>query len=63
MSPVTGLGPTLLRGAAASPFKRPGRPGAVLPATRLSRPAAPVAAAPLARYRQICRFPATGPLP
>lgn len=46
VSPVTGLGPTLLRGAAASPFKRPGRPGAVLPATRLSRPAAPVAAAP-----------------
>ncbi|MFD0023675.1 MaoC family dehydratase [Streptomyces sp. NPDC058382] len=50
---------SLLRGAATSPFKKAGRPGAVLPADRPTRPAAPLAAGPLAAYRDICGF--TGP--
>jgi len=54
---------SLARGAVTSPFKRPGRPGATLPAGRLRLPAAPPAPARLAAYRAICGFPATGPLP
>ncbi|MGW2592458.1 MaoC/PaaZ C-terminal domain-containing protein [Streptomyces sp. NPDC001515] len=54
---------SLARGAVTSPFKRAGRPGATLPADRLRRPPAPAAAAPLAAYRALCGFPATGPLP
>ncbi|MYW07099.1 hypothetical protein GT034_01780 [Streptomyces sp. SID2563] len=54
---------SLARGAVTSPFKRPGRPGATLPAGRLRLPAAPAAPGRLAAYRAICGFPATGPLP
>ncbi|WP_328900752.1 MaoC/PaaZ C-terminal domain-containing protein [Streptomyces sp. NBC_00441] len=54
---------SLARGAATSPFKRAGRPGATLPAGRLRLPAAPAAPGRLAAYRTICGFPATGPLP
>lgn len=53
---------SLARGAVTSPFKRPGRPGATLPADRLRLPTA-IAPGPLAAYRTICGFPATGPLP
>ncbi|MEU9532656.1 MaoC/PaaZ C-terminal domain-containing protein [Streptomyces sp. NPDC048213] len=53
---------SLARGAVTSPFKRAGRPGATLPADRLRLPAA-IAPGPLAAYRTICGFPATGPLP
>ncbi|MFE6668394.1 MaoC family dehydratase [Streptomyces sp. NPDC057697] len=55
------LNAALVRGAVTSPFKRPGRPGAVLPAGRAVRPAAPAATAPLAAYRRVCGFPAPGP--
>ncbi|MEV0783227.1 MaoC/PaaZ C-terminal domain-containing protein [Streptomyces sp. NPDC050423] len=54
---------SLARGAAASPFKRPGRPDAVLPADRPTRPAGPVAPGPLAAYRGICGFSDSGALP
>ncbi|MEW2123748.1 MaoC/PaaZ C-terminal domain-containing protein [Streptomyces sp. NPDC127037] len=54
---------SLARGAVTSPFKRAGRPGATLPADRLHLPAGPLAPGPLAAYRSICGFPATGPLP
>ncbi|WP_299537984.1 MaoC/PaaZ C-terminal domain-containing protein [uncultured Streptomyces sp.] len=54
---------SLVRGAAGSPFKRAGRPGAVLPADRAVRPAAVPAPAPLARYRALCGHPSDGPLP
>ncbi|MEU2250153.1 MaoC/PaaZ C-terminal domain-containing protein [Streptomyces sp. NPDC019224] len=54
---------SLARGAVTSPFKRAGRPDAALPADRVRRPAAPAAPGPLAAYRTICGFPATGPLP
>ncbi|WP_405937356.1 MaoC/PaaZ C-terminal domain-containing protein [Streptomyces sp. NBC_00726] len=54
---------SLARGAVTSPFKRPGRPGATLPAGRLRLPAAPLVPGRLAAYRTICGFPATGPLP
>ncbi|MFJ2638716.1 MULTISPECIES: MaoC family dehydratase [unclassified Streptomyces] len=57
------LNAALVRGAVTSPFKRPGHPGATLPADRAARPAAPTAAAPLAAYRRICGFPQPGPLP
>ncbi|MER5275941.1 MaoC/PaaZ C-terminal domain-containing protein [Streptomyces sp. NPDC002809] len=50
---------SLVRGAATSPFKRAGRPGAALPAGRARLPAAAVAPGPLAAYRAICGF--TGP--
>ncbi|MFG3140131.1 MaoC family dehydratase [Streptomyces sp. NPDC048211] len=50
---------SLARGAAASPFKRAGRPGATLPADRPTRPAAPTAPGPLAAYNRLCGF--TGP--
>ncbi|MGW2179162.1 MaoC family dehydratase [Streptomyces sp. NPDC001732] len=53
----------LLRGTVTSPFKKAGRPGAVLPADRIVLPAAPAAPGPLAAYRRICGFPDTGPLP
>ncbi|MEU8628579.1 MaoC/PaaZ C-terminal domain-containing protein [Streptomyces sp. NPDC048669] len=54
---------SLARGAAASPFKRPGRPDATLPADRPTRPAAAVAPGPLAAYRRICGFSDSGALP
>ncbi|WP_328720065.1 MaoC/PaaZ C-terminal domain-containing protein [Streptomyces sp. NBC_00247] len=60
---MTGLELMLLRGALTSPLKRPGRPGALLPATRITRPGSPAPAELLTRYRHICRFPAAGPLP
>ncbi|MCX5398892.1 MaoC/PaaZ C-terminal domain-containing protein [Streptomyces sp. NBC_00102] len=60
---MTGLELALLRGALTSPFKRPGRGGATLPATRVSRDPVVAPAELLARYRQICRFPAEGPFP
>ncbi|MEU0355546.1 MaoC/PaaZ C-terminal domain-containing protein [Streptomyces cyaneofuscatus] len=62
---MTSLSASLVRGAVTSPFKRPGRPGATLPADRLTLPAAPAAPGPLAAYRRICGFPApeSGPLP
>ncbi|MEU1365799.1 MaoC/PaaZ C-terminal domain-containing protein [Streptomyces sp. NPDC005803] len=50
---------SLARGAATSPFKRAGRPGATLPSDRPRLPAVPVAPGPLAAYRRICGF--TGP--
>lgn len=60
---MTGLSASLLRGAVTSPFKHAGRPGATLPADRLTLPAAPAAPGPLAAYRAICGFPESGPLP
>lgn len=54
---------SLARGAATSPFKRPGRPGAALPADRPARPAAPIAPGPLAAYSRICGFAESGALP
>ncbi|MFB7556679.1 MaoC family dehydratase [Streptomyces brevispora] len=54
---------SLVRGAATSPFKRPGRPGAVLPAGRETRPAGAVAPGPLAAYSRICGFAESGTLP
>ncbi|MCM2413474.1 MaoC/PaaZ C-terminal domain-containing protein [Streptomyces sp. RKAG290] len=54
---------SLARGALTSPFKRPGRPGATLPADRRVRPAAPVAPGPLAAYSRICGFAESGALP
>ncbi|MGW2280147.1 MaoC family dehydratase [Streptomyces sp. NPDC001770] len=60
---MPGLELSLLRGALTSPLKRPGRPGAALPATRVTGPAIPAPAELLARYRRICHFPAGGPLP
>ncbi|MFF5338588.1 MaoC/PaaZ C-terminal domain-containing protein [Streptomyces sp. NPDC013181] len=60
---MTSLTLSLVRGAVSAPFKRPGRPGATLPAGRAHRPAAPAAPGPLAAYRRICGFAADGPLP
>ncbi|MEV0918994.1 MaoC/PaaZ C-terminal domain-containing protein [Streptomyces sp. NPDC049967] len=54
---------SLARGAATSPFKRPGRPDAVLPPDRATGPAAPPAAGPLAAYRRICGFTEPDALP
>ncbi|MFJ1897696.1 MaoC/PaaZ C-terminal domain-containing protein [Streptomyces sp. NPDC088115] len=54
---------SLARGAATSPFKRPGRPGAVLPPDRATAPAARPAAGPLAAYRAICGFTEPDALP
>lgn len=54
---------SLARGAATSPFKRAGRPGAALPADRAHLPAAPITPGPLAAYRTICGFAEPGPLP
>ncbi|MFG2405457.1 MaoC family dehydratase [Streptomyces brevispora] len=54
---------SLVRGAATSPFKRPGRPGAVLPAGRETRPTGAVAPGPLAAYSRICGFAESGTLP
>ncbi|MFJ4970837.1 MaoC family dehydratase [Streptomyces sp. NPDC088755] len=60
---MTSLSASLVRGAVTSPFKHPGRPGATLPAGRLTLPAAPAVPGPLAAYRRICGFPDSGPLP
>ncbi|MFF6908815.1 MaoC family dehydratase [Streptomyces sp. NPDC012389] len=60
---MTSLASSLVRGAVTSPFRRAGRPGATLPTDRLTLPAGPAAPGPLAAYRRICGFPATGPLP
>ncbi|MEL5960911.1 MaoC/PaaZ C-terminal domain-containing protein [Streptomyces sp. CLV115] len=57
------LNAALVRGAVTSPFKRAGRPGAALPADRAVRPAAPIAAGPLASYRRICGFTEPDTLP
>ncbi|MFF1925627.1 MaoC/PaaZ C-terminal domain-containing protein [Streptomyces sp. NPDC058221] len=54
---------SLARGALTSPFKKGGRPGATLPADRPTRPAAPLAAGPLAAYSRICGFAESGSLP
>lgn len=54
---------SLARGALTSPFKKAGRPGAMLPADRPYLPAAPPAPGPLAAYRRICGFPGSGALP
>ncbi|MFJ4899670.1 MaoC family dehydratase [Streptomyces sp. NPDC088727] len=54
---------SLARGAATSPFKRPGRPDAVLPPDRATAPAARPAAGPLAAYRGICGFTEPDALP
>lgn len=53
----------LARGAATSPFKRPGRPDAVLPPDRATGPAARPSAGPLAAYRRICGFTEPDALP
>ncbi|SCD91084.1 Acyl dehydratase [Streptomyces sp. BpilaLS-43] len=60
---MAALGTTLLRGAVTSPFKRAGRPGASLPATREVRPAAPAAPGHLATYRSVCGFTGADSLP
>ncbi|MGW1348933.1 MaoC family dehydratase [Streptomyces sp. NPDC002409] len=57
------LNVALARGTVTSPFKRAGRPGAVLPADRIVLPAAPAAPGPLDAYRRICGFTDPGPLP
>ncbi|MFF3174527.1 MaoC family dehydratase [Streptomyces sp. NPDC057900] len=54
---------SLARGAAMSPFKRPGRPDAVLPPDRATAPPARPAAGPLAAYRAICGFTEPDALP
>ncbi|MFI6652062.1 MaoC/PaaZ C-terminal domain-containing protein [Streptomyces sp. NPDC050529] len=54
---------SLARGAATSPFKRAGRPGATLPADRHHLPAAPPAPGPLAAYSRLCGFTEPGALP
>ncbi|MGW6464853.1 MaoC family dehydratase [Streptomyces rubiginosohelvolus] len=60
---MTSLSASLVRGALSSPFKRAGRPDATVPASRLTRPAAPVAPGPLAAYGRICGFAESGSLP
>ncbi|MEV1045166.1 MaoC/PaaZ C-terminal domain-containing protein [Streptomyces sp. NPDC049916] len=60
---MTSLSASLVRGALSSPFKRPGRPGATLPADRLTRPAAPLPPGPLAAYRRVCGFAESGLVP
>ncbi|MFE7461830.1 MaoC/PaaZ C-terminal domain-containing protein [Streptomyces sp. NPDC057554] len=59
----SGLSTSLVRAAVTSPFRHAGRPGATLPAARLTLPAAPTAPGPLAAYRSLCGFPGQGPLP
>ncbi|WP_328910767.1 MaoC/PaaZ C-terminal domain-containing protein [Streptomyces sp. NBC_00234] len=54
---------SLVRGAVTSPFKRAGRPGAELPAARITLPPAPVAPGHLAAYSRICGFSESGALP
>ncbi|MFC9245992.1 MaoC family dehydratase [Streptomyces sp. NPDC057136] len=54
---------SLVRGAVTSPFKQAGRPGAELPATRLTLPPAPVEPGRLAAYSRICGFSESGALP
>ncbi|WP_335937074.1 MaoC/PaaZ C-terminal domain-containing protein [Streptomyces sp. PTD5-9] len=54
---------TLLRAAVTSPFRKAGRPGAVLPTGRSVLPPAPIAPGPLAAYRRICGFPDAATLP
>ncbi|HWU08130.1 MAG TPA: MaoC/PaaZ C-terminal domain-containing protein [Streptomyces sp.] len=60
---MNGLSLSLVRGAATSPFKRVGRPGAVLPAGRVVLPPAPVPPGPLAAYSRICGFAEPDPVP
>ncbi|MFB6814684.1 MaoC family dehydratase [Streptomyces sp. NPDC056347] len=57
------LNATLARAAVTSFFKRAAAPGAVLPAGRAVRPAAPPPPGPLAAYREVCGFTGAGPLP
>lgn len=57
------LARVLARGAAGSLRKRPAAGGARLPEQRLVLPAAAIDAARLARYAEVCGFPATDPLP
>ncbi|QNE79342.1 hypothetical protein F0344_20890 [Streptomyces finlayi] len=54
---------SLVRGAVTSPFKQAGRPGAELPATRITLPPAPVAPGHLTAYSRICGFSESGALP
>ncbi|GFM97762.1 hypothetical protein Sfulv_25730 [Streptomyces fulvorobeus] len=54
---------SLVRGAVTSPFKRPGRPGAALPTSRITLPPAPVVPGHLAAYSRICGFSESGALP
>ncbi|MGW9135238.1 MaoC/PaaZ C-terminal domain-containing protein [Streptomyces sp. NPDC055681] len=58
-----GLTASLVRGAVTSPFKRAGRPGAVLPADRPVVRDVRIAPGPLASYSRICGFSESGPLP
>ncbi|MFF3530224.1 MaoC family dehydratase [Streptomyces rubiginosohelvolus] len=60
---MTSLSASLVRGALSSPFKRADRPDVTVPASRLTRPAAPVAPGPLAAYGRICGFAESGSLP
>ncbi|WP_329038316.1 MaoC/PaaZ C-terminal domain-containing protein [Streptomyces sp. NBC_00178] len=60
---MTGLGLSLLRGAVTSPFRRAGRPGAVLPAGREVLTLPRVAPGPLAAYARVCGFAEPGVLP
>ncbi|MEV6163905.1 MaoC/PaaZ C-terminal domain-containing protein [Streptomyces sp. NPDC052052] len=57
------LNATLVRAAVTSPFKKAGRSGATVPTDRAVLPAAPIDSGRLARYRHICGFPESGPLP
>lgn len=60
---MTGLSLSLVRGAVTSPFKRAGRPGATVPATREVVPPGRAAPAPLAAYSRVCGFAESGTLP
>ncbi|MFJ8863367.1 MaoC family dehydratase [Streptomyces sp. NPDC102451] len=60
---MTALSLSLVRGAVTSPFKRAGRPGATLPATREVLPAGRAAPGPLAAYNRICGFAGPDTLP
>ncbi|MEV2246740.1 MaoC/PaaZ C-terminal domain-containing protein [Streptomyces sp. NPDC049970] len=60
---MTSLGLSLVRGAVTSPFKRVGRPGAVLPTGRVTLPPTRIAPGPLAAYSRVCGFTESGVLP
>ncbi|MFE7749045.1 MaoC/PaaZ C-terminal domain-containing protein [Streptomyces sp. NPDC057428] len=60
---MSGLGLSLVRGAVTSPFRRAGRPGAVLPAGREVLAPSRIAPGPLAAYSRVCGFAESGVLP